>query len=110
MAGVATVGCSWFEAEVLPPQLESRLVHGTAEDHLAAALLYQKQAHRLELEAERYEQEAAMIGPYEDPKGFRRSALKIAAQRCRKEAADLQQLAGEHRRQADGMQEKVERK
>lgn len=106
LVGGTMAGCSWFGVDVLPPQLESHLVHGTAEDHFVASLLYQKQAHRLELEAERYEHEAAMISPHEDTKGFRRSGFTVAAQRCRKEAADMQQLATEHRRQADALMEK----
>ena len=95
--GVALAGC-----------VEMGVSHGatqagtpvTIEDHLAAALMFEKQANQLELEALKFEDEYARITTYEDPKGFRRSALKTAAQRCRKEVAELSELAAQHRQKA----------
>lgn len=85
-------------------QLESKLAsQASAEDYLAAALLYQRQAQRLEIQATRYEQEAAAITTLEDPKEFRRSGLMVVAQLRRKQAADLRQRAFDHRQKAEKM-------
>ena len=78
----------------------------TVEDQLEAALMYEEQAQQLELEALKFEDEHGRITTHEDPKGFRRSALKIAAQRCRKEGADLHDLAVQYRQQAEEQEKK----
>jgi hypothetical protein len=78
----------------------------TTEDHLATALMYQEQAQHLELEAIKYEQEAVRITPHEDPKGFRREGLTIAAQMARKEAAETRELALQHRQKAETLLKK----
>jgi len=58
-----------------------------ASSHYAAAgQLYRQEAQRLQAEADAYEQQAASIRPLEDPKGFRRNELIMAAQRNRQEA------------------------
>ncbi|MGA6826941.1 hypothetical protein ACO9S2_04915 [Nitrospira sp. NS4] len=93
LAGCAEMGAAQVANQVGAP--------ATAEDHLAAALMYEKQAQQLELEALKFEEETARITTYEDPKGFRRSALRIAAQRCRKEISELNDLAAKHREKAE---------
>jgi hypothetical protein len=99
-ASVALAGCTERGAAQLAAQIGSPT---TAEDHLAAALMYEKHAQQLELEALKFEEETARITTSEDPKGFRRSALKIAAQRCREEVSELNDLAAKHRAKADGL-------
>lgn len=65
-------------------------IDGSAEavpNHYAAAgQLYQQEAQRLQAEADAYERQATSIRPLEDPKGFRRNELIMAAQRNRQEA------------------------
>jgi hypothetical protein len=110
--GVATIamlgvtGCSASGHRVLPEQLESRvsdMEQATADDHMAAALLYQQRAQSLEKAANDYERKAASLNQHEDPKGFRRSALKTAAQTNYHAAAEMQQLYAEHLLQAETM-------
>ncbi len=100
---LATSGCA-MGGQVLPAHLEDRIAKdGTADDHLAAALLYQGKADRARTEAKKYEQAAASIKPIEDPKGFRRSALMTAAQEHQKYAGEMQMLYAEHQTKADTM-------
>lgn len=102
--GGATSGCSIAGERVLPGQLESRIAsNGTADDHLAAALLYLKEAQRAQAEANKYKHAAASIRPIEDPKGFRRSALLTAAQEHEKYAGEMQQLYAAHQTKAETM-------
>jgi hypothetical protein len=54
--------------------------------YVAAGQLYQREAQRLQAQANAYEQQAASIRPVEDPKGFRRNELIMAAQEKRQEA------------------------
>ncbi|MDQ6733168.1 MAG: hypothetical protein M3Z35_03475 [Nitrospirota bacterium] len=65
-------------------------IDGSAEaapnHYVAAGQLYQQEAQRLQAEADAYERQAASIRPLEDPKGFRRNELIMAAQRNRQEA------------------------
>lgn len=65
-------------------------IDGSAEvspNHYAVAgRLYQREAQRLQSQANAYEQQASSISPLEDPKGFRRNELILAAQRNRQEA------------------------
>ena len=101
---MGNVGCSFATDKVLPAQLESRISsNATADDHLAAALLYQQQAQLATTEAGKYEQAAASIKPIEDPKGFRRSALMTAAQEQRRTADEMQQLYASHEAKAQTM-------
>jgi hypothetical protein len=87
-----------FAGERVVPQRQDRVASttSTAEDHRAAALLYQQGAKRARTEANRYIQTAASIRPIEDPKGFRRSALMTAAQEQQQYAREVQQLYVEH--------------
>jgi len=103
-AGLALAACAEMDAAHVAAHVGTPL---TVDDHLAAALMYEKQAKQLELEALKFEDENARITTYEDPKGFRRSALKIAAQRCRKEVAELNDLAAQHRRKAEEQEKKA---
>ena len=101
---IGSVGCSFARDQVLPRDLQNRVAsQGTADDHIAAALLYQQQAHQAQTEAEKYEQAAASIRPIEDPKGFRRSALITAAQEHQRMAGEMQQLYAAHEAKAKAM-------
>ncbi|HSB44308.1 MAG TPA: hypothetical protein VLD60_04800 [Nitrospira sp.] len=101
---MGNVGCSFATDQVLPAQLESRVSsNATADDHLAAALLYQEQAQLAKTEAGKYEQAAASIRAIEDPKGFRRGALMTAAQEHRRTADEMQQLYASHEAKAQTM-------
>ena len=77
--------------------------NANADDHMAAAMLYQSKARQLSAEADRYEAEVLKIGPYEDPKGFRRAGLTTAAQEKRGEAAHIQELYAAHIEKAQTM-------
>ena len=89
---------------VLPTQLESKLASdGNAEDHMAAAMLYQEQAEQFRTKADQYEREASQIGPLEDPKGFRRGALEVAAEENRKKAKQMEDLYAAHFEKAQAM-------
>lgn len=97
-------GCSIAGERSLPADLGSRLAsNGTADDHMAAALFYQREAGRARADAEKYEAEAAAIKPLEDTKGFRRNALITAAQERRKDAAEMMQLFAAHQTKAQTM-------
>ena len=72
----------------------------TEEDLLEIAKYYDQQADRAQDEAVEFEQKAASITIHEDPKGFRRSGLSIAAGMRWKEAGELRQLAAMHRLEA----------
>ncbi|MDF0644764.1 MAG: hypothetical protein P0111_12075 [Nitrospira sp.] len=104
LALIGTVGNSFATDQVIPNDLETRVASdGTAEDHLAAALLYQKEAQRAQAEVNKYQQTAASIRPIEDPKGFRRNALTTAAQTHQLYAGEMQQLYAAHQTKADTM-------
>jgi hypothetical protein len=92
-----------FAGERVVPQRQGRvaLTTSTAEDNLAAVLLYQQGATRARTEANRYRQTAASVRPIEDPKGFRRNALMTAAQEQQANARELQQLYVEHQASAE---------
>ena len=62
------------------------LPHVAPNHYAAAGQLYRQEAQRLQTQADSYEQQAASIRPLEDPKGFRRNELILAAQRNRQEA------------------------
>lgn len=66
-------GCS----TVLPVDLQSKLAsNGSADDHMAAAVLYQDRINQLGADADRYQAVASRISLHEDPKGFRRRDRK----------------------------------
>lgn len=98
-------GCAMVGEEVLTPQLQDKLAseRASADDHVAAALLYQQQGQRLEAEAARLEREAAAIGPTQDPRNFRRGHLIRLAQMYRERAAKAQELYASHQTQAQTM-------
>lgn len=67
------------------------------------AKFYEATAESVADEALQYERTAAAITPLTDTKGFRGSALNIAAQSKWKQASELQLLAAEHRDKAKRM-------
>jgi hypothetical protein len=84
-------------SRVLPATLEEQLAStGNADDHLAAAMVYQNKAQELEAEAVEFETAASKISPYEDTKGFRRGALMTAVQEKRHRAKQMQELFAAH--------------
>ena len=84
-------------SRVLPAALEERLAStGNADDHLAAAKVYQNKAQELEAEAVEFETALSKIRPYEDTKGFRRGALMTAVQEKRHRAKQMQELYAAH--------------
>ena len=94
------IGCSGVSAT----QLDSRLAsNASADDHMAAAMLYKSKAQQLAAEAARYEEVAAKIGPHEDPKGFRRGGLTIAGQEKRNAAGEMQKLYASHLEKAQSL-------
>ena len=89
---------------VLPDPLGNRLAsNATADDHRAAAFLYQNESQRAQDEAIKYKQAAASIRAIEDPKGFRRSALTTAAQTYQQYADEMQQHYEAHQTKAETM-------
>ena len=98
LLGIA--GCS----AVLPATLETKLAsNATANDHLAAAMLYQNKARELEAEASQFETAVSKIGSYMDSKGFHRAALRGAAQEKRYGAKQMQELYVLHYGQAQAL-------
>lgn len=89
---------------VTPIPLEKRITaNGIVDDHIAAAMAYQQKANQLKSDADRLEQQAQGITVYEDPKGFRRDALRTAAQTLRQEAAEMEQFNAAHSGKAQTM-------
>ena len=94
---------------VMAASLEEKLAAtGAAEDHLAAARLYQNEAQELDAEAAKFETAVSKIGRYQDTKGFQRAALTAAAQEKRYEAKEMQELYAAHMRQANALHGKVQ--
>jgi hypothetical protein len=106
LIGLLTLtGCSG----VLSATMEEKLAAGgTADDHLAAARLYQDKARELNANAAQYETALSKIGPYEDTKGFRRGALTAAAQENRYEAKQMQEQYATHLAEAQALYGKVQ--
>jgi len=103
---LALTGCS---SSVLPEALEAKLASSpTVEHHLAAAILYEKKARELDAEAVKYEAAASKIDPSEDPKGFQRGALTMAAEKKRQDAKEMQKLYALHFRQSNVLHGKVQ--
>ncbi len=75
----------------------------TAAELDEIAKFYDNAADTVEDEALQYERTAASITPLTDTKGFRRSALTIAAQAKWKQSSELRLLAAEHRDKAKRM-------
>ena len=94
---------------VMAAPLEEKLAAtGTAEEHLAAARLYENKAQELTAEADQFETAVSKIGRYEDTKGFKRAALTGAAHEKRVDAAEMQELFAAHLRQANVLHGKVQ--
>jgi hypothetical protein len=94
---------------MLPATLQEKLaVTGNAEDHLAAAMLYENKARELEAEATQFETAVAKVGRYADTKGFHRAALWGAAQEKRYDATQMQQLYVQHLGQARALYGKTQ--
>ncbi len=95
---LATTGCSALAQKGMPLDVADRIAHenGTADDHIAAAMLYLQKAKQVQTQADAYQAVASTIKPLEDPKGIRRSGLMTAAQTRRNDAAELQQLYAAH--------------
>jgi len=92
----------WSGADAMQP--ESVLASsGSADDHMAAAMLYQSKAQQLAAEADRYEVAASKIGHYEDTKGFRRGGLATVGEVKRGEARQMQELYAVHYEKAQAM-------
>ncbi len=93
------VSSAWAQADA----------NGTPDKPWTAAELeeiskfYESAADSVEDEALQHERTAASIAPLTDTKGFRRSALTIAAQSKWKQAGELRLLAAEHREKAKRM-------
>ncbi len=83
------------------------VIRGAAQEMLDAAKQYEAEAERHEAEARRYEQKSAAITPLMDPKGFRRDALKIAADSHRAMANELRFHAKTYRVEAELMVERA---
>jgi hypothetical protein len=77
---------------------------GSAEDLLASAQQYDKEAETHLAEAKRYEERAADIDPLTDTKGYRRTGLIIAGESHRTLALELQTRARIHRITAERLQ------
>jgi hypothetical protein len=98
-------GCS----AVLPATLEAKLEsNASADDHLAAAMLYQNKARELEAEASQFETSVSKVGSYMDTKGFHRAALRAAAQEKRYGAKQMQELYVLHYGQAQALYGKTQ--
>ena len=105
LGSLGLTGCS----TVLPETLEAKLVsNATAEDHLAAAMLYQNKAREMEAEAIQFETAVSKVGSYADTKGFHRAALRGAAQEKRYGATQMQQLYAQHLSQARALYGKTQ--
>jgi hypothetical protein len=93
------VSSAWAETD--PKSMSDK--PWTAAELEEIAKFYEGSAESAADEALQYEQAAASITPSTDPKGFRRSALTIAAQTKWKQSSELQLLAAEHRDKAKRM-------
>ena len=101
---LSVTGCSGM----LPATLQEKLaVTGNAEDHLAAAMLYENKARELEAEAVKYETAASKTGPY-DFKGFHHAALLNAARQKRLDAKEMRELYVTHFEQAQSLHGKAQ--
>lgn len=98
-------GCSG----VLPATLEEKLASGgTADDHIAAAMLYQAKVQALEAEAVEYEIAVTKFGASGGSKGFHHEALRMAAQQKRHDAQQMQTLYAAHLAKALALRGKLQ--
>ena len=80
----------------------------SAQDLEAEAEALDKEADRIQAQVMKYKREAAAITPLEDTKGFRRSALLMAAASQTKAVQHLRQLAAHHRAEAQRLMAKAQ--
>ena len=80
----------------------------SAQDLEAEAEIYDEKADEIQAQVMKYKREAAAITPLMDTKGFRRSALLMAAASQSKAVAELRQLAAQHRSEAKRMMAKTQ--
>ena len=99
---VVVTGCASGRVFAVPTQ-SSLGQQGSADDHLAASVLYRQESQRLEAAAQQYQQKAMTIRPEEDPKAFRRSGLLTAASANRQDATAMQRLSAMHQQKAATM-------
>jgi hypothetical protein len=78
-----------------------------AQDLEAEAEAYDEKADEIQMQVMKDKREAAAITPLMDTKGFRRSALMMAAAAQSKAVAELRQLAAQHRSEAKRLRSKV---
>ena len=90
------------------PSDKELAVNGTAAEHLAAAKYYQTEAQEAAADAAGFREAVAKIGRYDDPKGFRRGAFTMAAQKKEADAKEMQELYATHMRQANMLHGKVQ--
>lgn len=79
-----------------------------ARDLEAEAEAYDAEADKIQAQVMKYKREAAAITPLMDTKGFRRSALLMAAASQARAVAELRQLAAHHRAEAKRMLAKAQ--
>jgi hypothetical protein len=97
-------GCN----RVLPATLEEKLAAtGTADDHLAAAMLYLNKVRELEAEAIEYETAVSKHGRSGSSKDFHYAALTMAAQQKRSDANQMRALYATHLAQAQTLHGKI---
>lgn len=82
------------------------VIQGAVQEMFDKAKQYEQDADRHEAESQRYDQKADAITPLMDTKGFRRDALKIAADSHRTMAGELRFHAKTLRIEAELMMEK----
>jgi hypothetical protein len=95
-------GCAGDGATPIP-SVKRLTANEMVDDHIAAAMAYQEKANQLRTDADRLEQQAQGISVYEDPKGFRRNALRTTVETLRQEAAEMEQFNAAHSGKAQTM-------
>lgn len=86
---------SFVTSEAVAAHPES--IAWTSEDLKEIATYFDHQADTVRAQAIELERTAASTTPLTDTKGFRRSALSIAASMRWKEASELRRMAADHR-------------
>ena len=90
------------------PAEETLAATGTAAEHFAAAQYYQTEAQAAAADAAGFRAAVAKIGRYDDPKGFRRGAFTMAAQKKEADAKEMQELYATHLQQANALHGQVQ--
>jgi len=93
---------------VMAAPSEEMLATGTAAEHFAAAKYYQTEAQAAATDAAGFRAAIAKIGRYDDPKGFRRGAFTMAAQKKEADAKEMQELYATHLQQANALHGQVQ--